>query len=191
MKTIIIAPILAVLLVGCSKTETTTSQTSEGTDRYGSNRHSSITGPAIVATNESQISREIARNKPVVPPEQKEQLSRPIEEKTQRPVEGDLGQQVQAALMADDSLKAAAGNVQATASDDGTVTLKGSVTAEKEKSDIEAKVKEMSGVKKVDNQIEIKSAEPEKKSEQNIQEKPIEPEKKYDQEKPEPDKKNS
>jgi osmotically-inducible protein OsmY len=40
---------------------------------------------------------------------------------------------------------------------DGIVTLRGPVKSEKEKVDIEAKAKQVSGVKRVDNQLEIAS----------------------------------
>ena len=72
--------------------------------------------------------------------------------------EGDraISQDIRAAITADDSLSTNGKNVKIITSD-GTVTLRGPVKSEKEKADIEAKAKQIAGVKKVDNQLEIAS----------------------------------
>ena len=67
-----------------------------------------------------------------------------------------ISQNRRAAITADDSLSTNGKNVKIITSD-GTVTLRGPVKSDKEKSNIEAKAKQIAGVKKVDNQLEIAS----------------------------------
>jgi hyperosmotically inducible protein len=67
-----------------------------------------------------------------------------------------ITQNIRKAITADDSLSTNAKNVKII-TNDGTVTLRGPVKSEKEKADIEAKAKQVAGVKKVDNQLEIAS----------------------------------
>lgn len=67
-----------------------------------------------------------------------------------------ISQNIRAAITSDDSLSTNGKNVKIITSD-GTVTLRGPVKSEKEKSEIEAKAKQIAGVKKVDNQLEIAS----------------------------------
>jgi len=67
-----------------------------------------------------------------------------------------ISQNIRAAITADDSLSINGKNVKVITSD-GTVTLRGPVKSDKEKADIEAKAKQIAGVKKVDNQLEIAS----------------------------------
>lgn len=67
-----------------------------------------------------------------------------------------ISQNIRAAITSDDSLSTNAKNVKIITSD-GTVTLRGPVKSDKEKAEIEAKAKQIAGVKKVDNQLEIAS----------------------------------
>ena len=67
-----------------------------------------------------------------------------------------ITQNIRKALTADDSLSTNAKNVKII-TNDGTVTLRGPVKSEKEKADIEAKAKQVAGVKNVDNQLEVAS----------------------------------
>ena len=67
-----------------------------------------------------------------------------------------ISQNIRAAITADDSLSINGKNVKVITSD-GTVTLRGPVKSDKEKAEIEAKAKQIAGVKKVDNQLEIAS----------------------------------
>ena len=67
-----------------------------------------------------------------------------------------ITQNIRQAITADDSLSTNAKNVKII-TNDGTVTLRGPVKSEKEKTDIEAKAKQVAGVKRVDNQLEIAS----------------------------------
>ena len=67
-----------------------------------------------------------------------------------------ITQNIRQAITADDSLSINAKNVKII-TNDGLVTLRGPVKSEKEKADIEAKAKQVAGVKNVDNQLEIAS----------------------------------
>jgi osmotically-inducible protein OsmY len=65
-----------------------------------------------------------------------------------------ITQNVRQAITSDDSLSTAAQNVKII-SQDGNVTLRGPVKSEQEKKKIEAKAKQVAGVKRVDNQLEV------------------------------------
>ena len=67
-----------------------------------------------------------------------------------------ITQNIRRAVTADDSLSTNAKNVKII-TNDGTVTLRGPVKSEKEKAEIEAKAKQVAGVKRVDNQLEVAS----------------------------------
>jgi hyperosmotically inducible periplasmic protein len=67
-----------------------------------------------------------------------------------------ITQNIRKALTADDSLSTNAKNVKII-SNDGVVTLRGPVKNEKEKAEIEAKAKQVAGVKNVVNQLEVAS----------------------------------
>jgi hyperosmotically inducible periplasmic protein len=67
-----------------------------------------------------------------------------------------ITQNIRQAITADDSFSTNAKNVKII-TNDGTVTLRGPVKSEKEKAEIEAKAKQVVGVKRVDNQLEIAS----------------------------------
>ena len=65
-----------------------------------------------------------------------------------------ISQEIRAALTGDDSLSTNGKNVKIITSD-GTVTLRGPVKDNQEKTQIEARAKQVAGVKKVENQLEI------------------------------------
>jgi hyperosmotically inducible periplasmic protein len=67
-----------------------------------------------------------------------------------------ITQNIRQAITSDDSLSTNAQNVKII-SNDGNVTLRGPVKSEKEKQEIEAKAKQVAGVKRVDNQLEVTS----------------------------------
>jgi hyperosmotically inducible periplasmic protein len=67
-----------------------------------------------------------------------------------------ITQNIRKALTADDSLSTNAKNVKII-TNDGVVTLRGPVNSQKEKAEIEAKAKQVAGVKNVDNQLEVAS----------------------------------
>lgn|SRR6266850_3339007 len=70
--------------------------------------------------------------------------------------ENEAPQNIRRAVTADDSLSTNAKNVKII-TNNGTVTLRGPVKSEKEKAEIEAKAKQVAGVKRVDNQLEVAS----------------------------------
>jgi hyperosmotically inducible periplasmic protein len=65
-----------------------------------------------------------------------------------------ISQNIRQAVVADDSVSTNGKNVKIITVD-GTVTLRGPVKSEKEKTNIGAKAQQIAGVKKVDNQLEI------------------------------------
>jgi len=65
-----------------------------------------------------------------------------------------ITQNVRQAVTADDSISINGKNVKIITVD-GTVTLRGPVKSEQEKTNIAAKAQQIAGVKKVDNQLEI------------------------------------
>jgi hyperosmotically inducible protein len=67
-----------------------------------------------------------------------------------------ISQNIRQAITADDSFSTNAKNVKII-TNEGMVTLRGPVNSDKEKVEIEAKAKQVAGVKKVDNQLEIAS----------------------------------
>jgi osmotically-inducible protein OsmY len=77
-------------------------------------------------------------------------------DQSENEVDRTITQTIRKAITSDDSLSTNAKNVKII-TNDGTVTLRGPVKSEKEKADIEAKAKQVAGVKNVDNQLEIAS----------------------------------
>jgi hyperosmotically inducible protein len=67
-----------------------------------------------------------------------------------------ISQNIRRAIVADDSVSTNGKNVKIITVD-GTVTLRGPVKSEKEKTNIGAKAQQVAGVKRVDNQLEIAS----------------------------------
>lgn len=78
------------------------------------------------------------------------------EDQAENEADRTISQSIRAAITADDSLSTNGKNVKIITID-GTVTLRGPVKSDKEKANIEAKAKQIAGVKKVDNQLEIAS----------------------------------
>jgi osmotically-inducible protein OsmY len=68
-----------------------------------------------------------------------------------------LNQKIRQGLTSDPALGTSSKNVHFS-TDNGKVTLHGTVATEKEKKDLEAKVEKMAGVKDVDNQLQIAPA---------------------------------
>ena len=65
-----------------------------------------------------------------------------------------ISQNIRQAIVADDSVSTNGKNVKIITAD-GTVTLRGPVKSEEEKTKLGAKAQQIAGVKKVDNQLEI------------------------------------
>ena len=65
-----------------------------------------------------------------------------------------LNNRIRSTLSSDSSLRSASQNVSIL-SDNGAVTLNGTVATEKDKSDLENKIQRMTGVSRVDNNLQI------------------------------------
>jgi len=78
------------------------------------------------------------------------------EDQSENEADRTITQNIRKAINSDDSLSTNAKNVKII-TNDGTVTLRGPVKNEQEKTAIEAKAKQVAGVKNVDNQLEIAS----------------------------------
>ena len=128
MKSITLLLLSMVLMVGCSKNRSEDKQVSQTVEPDNSGRN--------VRDRDNQTK---------TPGDQSENEA-----------DRTITQNIRQALTADDSLSTNAKNVKII-TNDGTVTLRGPVKSEKEKTDIEAKAKQVAGVKIVDNQIEVAS----------------------------------
>jgi len=128
MKSITLLLLSMVLMVGCSKNQSEDKQVSQTVEPDNSGRN--------VRDRDDQTK---------TPGDQSENEA-----------DRTITQNIRQALTADDSLSTNAKNVKII-TNDGTVTLRGPVKSEKEKTDIEAKAKQVAGVKRVDNQLEVAS----------------------------------
>ena len=128
MKSITLLLFSMVLMVGCSKNQSEDKQVSQTVEPDNSGRN--------VRDRDDQTK---------TPGDQSENEA-----------DRTITQNIRQALTADDSLSTNAKNVKII-TNDGTVTLRGPVKSEKEKTDIEAKAKQVAGVKRVDNQLEVAS----------------------------------
>jgi hyperosmotically inducible protein len=129
MKIIVVLLLSTALLVGCSKNRTEDKQVSQ---------------TAVEPDNSGRNVRD--RN------DQNKTTGNQSENEADRTIT----QNIRQAVTADDSLSTNAKNVKII-TNDGTVTLRGPVKSEKEKAEIEAKAKQVAGVKRVDNQLEVAS----------------------------------
>ena len=128
MKSITLLLLSMVLMVGCSKNPSEDKQVSQTVEPDNSGRN--------VRDRDNQTK---------TPGDQSENEA-----------DRTITQNIRQAVTADDSLSTNAKNVKII-TNDGTVTLRGPVKSEKEKTDIEAKAKQVAGVKRVDNQLEVAS----------------------------------
>jgi hyperosmotically inducible periplasmic protein len=129
MKSITLLLLSMVLIVGCSKNRSEDKQVSQ---------------TAVEADNSGRNVRD--RNDQTKTPE----------DQSENEADRTITQNIRQVITADDSLSTNAKNVKII-TNDGTVTLRGPVKSEKEKAEIEAKAKQIAGVKRVDNQLEIAS----------------------------------
>ena len=129
MKSITLLLLSMVLMVGCSKNRSEDKQVSQ---------------TAVEADNSGRNVRD--RN---------DQTKTPGDQ-SENEADRTITQNIRQVITADDSLSTNAKNVKII-TNDGTVTLRGPVKSEKEKAEIEAKAKQIAGVKRVDNQLEIAS----------------------------------
>ena len=129
MKIIVVLLLSTALLVGCSKNRTEDKQVSQ---------------TAVEPDNSGRNVRD--RN---------DQTKTPGDQ-SENEADRTITQNIRQVITADDSLSTNAKNVKII-TNDGTVTLRGPVKSEKEKAEIEAKAKQVAGVKRVDNQLEVAS----------------------------------
>jgi len=128
MKSITLLLLSMVLIVGCSKNRSEDKQVSQTVEPDNSGRN--------VRDRDDQTK---------TPGDQSE-----------NEVDRTITQNIRQAITAADSLSTNGKNVKII-TNDGTVTLRGLVKSEKEKTEIEAKAKQVAGVKRVDNQLEVAS----------------------------------
>jgi len=122
-----------------------------------------LAGLAIIGCTKDQSQSNQGSQSAAVEPDNTGRNVRDRNEATKTPadqseneVDRTITQTIRKAITSDDSLSTNAKNVKII-TNDGTVTLRGPVKSEKEKADIEAKAKQVAGVKNVDNQLEIAS----------------------------------
>ena len=122
-----------------------------------------LAGLAIIGCTKDQSQSSQGSQSAAVEPDNTGRNVRDRNEATKTPadqseneVDRTITQNIRRAITSDDSLSTNAKNVKII-TNDGTVTLRGPVKSEKEKADIEAKAKQVAGVKNVDNQLEIAS----------------------------------
>ena len=118
------------LLFGCSKDGSENAQTSKST--------------AVEADNTGRNVRD------------RDDATKTPADQSENEQDRKISQELRKAVTSDDTLSTNAQNVKII-TQDGKVTLRGPVKNQKEKADIEAKAKQIAGVKNVDNQLEIAS----------------------------------
>jgi hyperosmotically inducible protein len=129
MRTSALGFVLAFLLVGCSKNDVSTK------DQPGQTA-------TVAADNSGRNVRD--RN----------DATKTSGDQSESEADRTVSQNVRQAVVADDSVSTNGKNVKIITID-GTVTLRGPVKSEKEKTNIGAKAQQVAGVKRVDNQLEI------------------------------------
>ncbi len=122
-----------------------------------------LAGLAIIGCNKDRAQSNQGSQSAAVEPDNTGRNVRDRNEATKTPgdqseneADRTITQTIRKAITADDSLSTNAKNVKII-TNDGTVTLRGPVKSEKEKADIEAKAKQVAGVRNVDNQLEVAS----------------------------------
>jgi osmotically-inducible protein OsmY len=121
--------ILAFLIVGCAKNDVSKNDQPRQTT-------------AVAADNSAQNVRD--RN----------DATKTSGDQSENEADRTISQNIRQAIVADDTLSTNGKNVKIITVD-GTVTLRGPVKSEKEKTNIGAKAQQIAGVKRVDNQLEI------------------------------------
>ena len=130
MKTSVLALVLAVSFLGCGK----------------NNEVSKSDEPAQTAAVEPDNSGRNVRDA--------DGTTKTSGDQSESETDRTITQNVRQAVTADDSISTNGKNVKIVTVD-GTVTLRGPVKSEQEKTNIAAKAQQIAGVKKVDNQLEI------------------------------------
>jgi hyperosmotically inducible protein len=131
MRTGALSLILAFLVVGCSKNDLS--------------KNDQPSQPTTVAADNS------GRNV-----RDRNDATKTSGDQSESEADRTISQNIRQAIVADDSVSTNGKNVKIITVD-GTVTLRGPVQSEKEKTNIGAKAQQVAGVKRVDNQLEIAS----------------------------------
>ena len=129
MKTLIVLLFSTLLVVACSKNRSENKQVSQ---------------TAVEPDNSGRNVRD------------RDDQNKTTGDQSENEADRTITQNIRRAVTADDSLSTNAKNVKII-TNNGTVTLRGPVKSEKEKAEIEAKAKQVAGVKSVDNQLEVAS----------------------------------
>jgi len=129
MRTGALGLIVAFLIVGCSKNDLSKNETPSQ--------------PAVVAADNS------GRNE-----RDRNDATKRAGDQAENEADRTISQNIRQAISADDSISTNGKNAKIITVD-GTVTLRGPVKSEKEKTNIGAKAQQIAGVKSVDNQLEI------------------------------------
>jgi len=129
MRTGALGLIVAFLIVGCSKNDVTKNETPSQ--------------PAVVAADNS------GRNE-----RDRNDATKTAGDQAENEADRTISQNIRQAISADDSISTNGKNAKIITVD-GTVTLRGPVKSENEKTNIGAKAQQIAGVKSVDNQLEI------------------------------------
>jgi len=129
MRTVPLGLIVAFLIVGCSKNDLSKNETPSQ--------------PAVVAADNS------GRNE-----RDRNDATKTAGDQAENEADRTISQNIRQAISADDSISTNGKNAKIITID-GTVTLRGPVKSEKEKTNIGAKAQQIAGVKSVDNQLEI------------------------------------
>ena len=129
MKTIIVLIFSTLLVVACSKNRSDNKQVSQ---------------TAVEPDNSGRNVRD------------RDDQNKTTGDQSENEADRTITQNIRRAVTADNSLSTNAKNVKII-TNNGTVTLRGPVKSEKEKAEIEAKAKQVAGVKSVDNQLEVAS----------------------------------
>jgi hyperosmotically inducible periplasmic protein len=129
MKTIIVLLFSTLLVVACSKNRSDNKQVSQ---------------TAVEPDNSGRNVRD------------RDDQNKTTGDQSENEADRTITQNIRRAVTADGSLSTNAKNVKII-TNNGTVTLRGPVKSEKEKAEIEAKAKQVAGVKSVDNQLEVAS----------------------------------
>lgn len=129
MRTGALGLIVAFLIVGCSKNDMSKNETPSQ--------------PAVVAADNS------GRNE-----RDRNDATKTAGDQAENEADRTISQNIRQAISADGSISTNGKNAKIITVD-GTVTLRGPVKSEKEKTNIGAKAQQIAGVKSVDNQLEI------------------------------------
>src|SRR4029077_20566555 len=129
MKSITLLLLAMALIVGCSKNRSENKQVSQ---------------TAVEPDNSGRNVRD------------RDDQNKTTGDQSENEADRTITQNIRRAVTADDSLSTNAKNVKII-TNNGMVTLLGPVKSEKEKAEIEAKAKQVAGVKSVDNQLEVAS----------------------------------